>query len=273
MTTASTKLGHMRIKGVGPDNGLGEMQFTGYASVFDNLDSAGDVVRKGAFATTLSEWEASEEVIPVYWGHDLSDPEANIGHAIEASEDDHGLRVKVQLDAESSKAQTVYRLLKGRRVGDMSYSYAVTEGAYVEAKADGDNVDGGFYEILGCRLFEVSVVPVGANPEAEILDVKNALILAKEGKVVSAKNLDALRSARDIISGVITAAESSSDTGKASASGPVKVEEPQRAKAEEPSRGASVTRVVDGPYPSTNAALSALALLDVERVLVAPCPH
>jgi HK97 family phage prohead protease len=181
-----------QIKATGPDDGLGEMQFTGYASVFGNKDSYGDVVEPGAFTDTLAKWQTSSEVIPCLWGHDMLDPESNIGHVLEASQDSRGLLVKVQLDPESDRAKTVYRLLKGRRVGDMSFAYEVQDSAW--AKSD----DLGDYQALRkLHLFEVSVVGIGANQEAEILTVKTAAAMladgVKAGRVISAKNESSLR--------------------------------------------------------------------------------
>ena len=66
------------VKAAGPDDGLEEGQFVGYASAFGNADSYGDVVQPGAFKKTLEEWAAKGATIPVLWGHDMSDPFANV---------------------------------------------------------------------------------------------------------------------------------------------------------------------------------------------------
>ena len=42
--------------------------FTGYASVFDVVDSYGDAVQKGAFKKTLRE----KKKFPLLWSHDSS---------------------------------------------------------------------------------------------------------------------------------------------------------------------------------------------------------
>lgn len=267
-TITRTKTVALRLKAVGPDNGVGDMQFEGYASVFGNVDSYGDVVRKGAFADTLTEWESSDEVLPVYWGHNMMDPDANIGHIVEAHEDDKGLFVRGQLDPESPKAQTVYRLLKGRRVGDMSYSYAVTDGEFIDSASKADGEDGSdpggeYYEIRSLKLYEVSIVPVGANPLAEITGVK-------AGRVLSSKNLDAIKAAIEALQGVVKDAESSSDSGKASTAGASKGEA-REGKPEDSTRDVSATQIdasptaTPEPVLTSNAVLSALALLDIER--------
>ena len=166
----------MQIK-AGPDDGLAEGRFTAYASVFDNMDSYGDVVRKGAFAESLKAWDDSGNPIPLLFGHNMNDPDYNIGHIISAVEDDHGLLVEAQLDLESVKGAQVYRLLKGRRVSQMSFAYDVLEGAFVtseQSKAAGDEDLGNYYELRKLKLHEVSVVTIGANQETEVLAVKHA---------------------------------------------------------------------------------------------------
>lgn len=88
----------------------------------------GDVVMPGAFAQTLTEWEASGDPIPVYWSHRMDGPEYNIGHVTKATETDEGLVVTAQLDLDGPTVQ-VYRLLKARRVKQFSFAYEVIDGA------------------------------------------------------------------------------------------------------------------------------------------------
>lgn len=223
----------LKVK-AGPDDGLGEGQFIGYASVFGNVDSYGDIVQPGAFADTLTEWAGKGDPIPVLWGHDMFDPFSNIGAVMAAEEDDNGLKVTAQLDLESPKAMQVYRLLKGRRVSQMSFAYDVIDS---EQKDDGNH-------LRKLKLYEVSVVPIGANQETEILAVKShAAALAagvKEGRVLATRHIDSLRAAQEAIGNVIKAAEGASDPEKASTGRTVKDEEPSQAKSEEPSGEVSV---------------------------------
>lgn len=228
----------VKIK-AGPDDGLAEGQFQAYASVFGNKDSYGDVVVKGAFTDTLKEWDASGAPIPLLFGHNMSDPDYNIGHVVKAVEDDHGLLVTAELDLENPKAVQTYRLLKGRRINQMSFAYDVLDGGAVTKTADG--VDDSSYELRKLKLYEVSVVPIGANQETEVLAVKaaiDALTGEKAGRVLAAKHIDSLRSAQEAIGTVIAAAEA--DQEKASASGQAKDEETSGSKSEEPRPDASV---------------------------------
>ena len=215
-----TKNATIQIK-AGPEDGLSEGQFVAYASVFGNIDSYGDVVVKGAFGSDLDRWAKSGNAIPLLFGHNMTDPDFNIGYVVSAEEDEIGLRVTAQLDLENPKAKQVYRMIKGRRIDQMSFAYDVLEGG--PATLDGEDV----YEIRDLKLYEVSVVTVGANSETEILSVKTMPTVAdrlitdvKSGRVLSAKNESELRSAHEALGRVLSVLDSTSDEKKASESGP-----------------------------------------------------
>lgn len=167
---ARVKSAAVKLK-AGPDDGLQEGQFEAYASVFGNKDSYGDIVMPGAFADTLAEWKDSGNIIPLLFGHNMSDPDYNIGGVVDAKEDDKGLLTLNQLDLENPKAVQTYRLLKGRRINQMSFAYDILEGGAAQSKDD-DGEEDYWYELRKLKLYEVSVVPIGANQETEILAVK-----------------------------------------------------------------------------------------------------
>lgn len=187
------KLMTMEIKSAVESEELGSYQFTGYASVFGNKDSYGDVVVKGAFLESLAMYGEKGAGIPSYWSHRMDDPEMNIGVTVEAKEDDHGLFVKVQLDKDNPKAVYVHKLIKEGRVTQMSFAYTVKESSWVETEDDY------YYELRKLDLHEVSVVPVGANQETELLAVKSMLSAAKAGEQLSAEAEDLLDRAKDLI--------------------------------------------------------------------------
>lgn len=192
------------------DDGLAEGEFIGYASIFGNKDSYGDVVIKGAFDVTLAEWERSGLKIPVLWGHNTADPDFNLGECITAEEDEKGLKVHVKLDLECPKAASTYRLLKAGRVNQMSFAYKVIDGAYIQPEGEGMSWRDVYYELRELQLYEVSVVPIGANDQTEILAVKslaNALAV-KAGRSLSSKNEDAIRSAATQLEDALTSLKS-----------------------------------------------------------------
>lgn len=145
-------------------------EFTGYAAVFNNIDLGGDKIIPGAFMETLEKRYPKDGAgIPVYWNHNLDDPFANVGITVKAFEDGNGLRITAALDTETAWGKQTARLLKDGRVTQMSFSFDVLEGAFV------DSDEGSYYELRKLDLFEVSIVPIGMNQATEILSVKSAM--------------------------------------------------------------------------------------------------
>ena len=185
-----------RVKAAGPADGMEDGQFEGYASIFGNVDSYGDIVQPGAFAKSLEEWREKGDPIPLLWGHDFHDPFSNIGSIDHAEEDEKGLRVRGTFDLENPKAVQVYRLAKGRRTTGMSFAYDVRES---ETKDDGTH-------LLDLHIYEASIVPIGANPLAGVESVKAAVDgiaeQVKAGRALSAKTEGELRAAIDSLGDV-----------------------------------------------------------------------
>lgn len=224
----------------GPDDGLAEGEFLVYPSTFTRTpDSYGDVVAKGAFLDDLEAWKSSGNVLPGLYGHRMDDPDYFVAGAIDMGEDDHGWWVKGAFDLESPKGEQVYRLVKGRRLSQLSFAFDVLDEGLVELE-DGTKAN----ELRKLKVYELSFVPVGANQDTSVVAVK-ALADAtadalKAGRVISSKNLDSLRSAWDAIGAVITAAEANNDESKASGHTEAKGEEPAKVKSEEPRVSPSV---------------------------------
>lgn len=186
---------------------LADGQFTGYASVFDNVDSYGDVIRKGAFLESLAVYGEKGSGIPCYWSHQMSNPLMCIGETVEAREDERGLFVKVQLDLDTEMGAQVHRLIKSGRVNQMSFAYDIEDYAFAH-----DDDIGEYLELRKLKVHEVSVVQVGANQETELLDVKDRLARMKD---VPANGEDALRQAAGLIDRVLSSisGEKSNDAG------------------------------------------------------------
>ena len=143
------------------DDGL----FSGYASVFDNVDSYGDIVRKGAFVESISEWEAKGKMPPILWNHDPSDP---IGVYTKMQEDEKGLYVEGKLLIDDvPRAKQTHALMKAGVIDGLSIGYRVKEYLY--------NVDEEVTDLIKLSLREVSIVTFPANPETRIEAVKSRL--------------------------------------------------------------------------------------------------
>lgn len=235
----------------GPDDGLEEGEFLVYPSTFTkDPDAYGDIVAPGAFLDTLADWKASGNTMPGLYGHRMDDPDYNIAGAVDTGEDDHGWWVKGKFDLESpsptSKARQVYNLVKGRRLNQLSFAYDTQDEGQVEL-ADGTKAN----ELRKVKVYEFSFVPVGANQDTSVVAVKsNAEALVdgvKAGRTLSAKNEGDIRSAVDLLTGVLSTLDTPDEQdGKASDSPDAKVadaEEPEGAKAdatEEPKAASSV---------------------------------
>lgn len=241
----------VRLK-AGPDDGLKEGQFEAYASVFGNKDSYGDVIVPGAFTESLKSWKDSGNNIPLLFGHNMSDPDFNLGHVIEAKEDDHGLLTLNQLDLENPKSLQTYRLVKGKRINQMSFAYDVLEGGWATRQK---NADGGddpdnqeeYFELRKLKLYEVSVVPIGANQETEITAFKAAELAerALEDGRLDRKSFDALLKSYHRIGDLLMKSRSAIFLTEANTTKPVQTEEPKAAplpvvKVEEPAAVESV---------------------------------
>ena len=181
------------------DDDAGKGRFTGYASVFGNKDSSGDVIVKGAFAESLKSYGKDGAGIPCYWSHQMSDPMMNIGHTVSAHEDEHGLKVDVQLDLDNPNGAYTHKLIKEGRVNQMSFAFDVEDYAFAESEELGD-----YLELRKLKIHEVSVVQVGANQSTELLAVKERIAQLKDGRSLSKSNEGQLREAISLIEGVLS---------------------------------------------------------------------
>jgi HK97 family phage prohead protease len=240
-------------------DGLKEGEFIAYASVFGNKDLVGDVVVKGAFTDTLAEWERKGVPIPLLWGHNTADPDYNLGY-VDAEQDDKGLKVHGYLDMDSPKSAQTYRLLKSGRVNQMSITYRIVDGAYVMPEGEGKTYKDAYYELRELDLFEVSIVPIAANQEAEVIAVKSVVssLAAKAGRTLSAKNETAIRGALSQAEEIVTAlksvlpAEESTDE-----------EDQDQTSGKEPPPDATTTKSSQSE-PATPSPSVLLALTEIE---------
>lgn len=232
MLTKSTPAVNVKA---GPEDGLEEGEFLVYPSTFIKTpDSYGDIVAKGAFIDDLAAWKSSGNTMPGLFGHRMDDPDYFVAGAKDMGEDEHGWWVKGFFDLESPKGKQVYRLVKGRRLNQLSFAYDVVEEADVELD-DGVKAN----ELRKLKVYEFSFVPVGANQDTSVVAVKaiaNHIVEdAKAGRVLSAKNEGELREAHESIGRVLSALGSTNN-------------EEEKANDSGPSRQAPKERVEVGTY-------------------------
>jgi HK97 family phage prohead protease len=150
--------------------------FEGYASVFNGVDSYGDMILPGAYANTLSN---RTRPIQLRWNH----VGPVIGKWLSAEEDDKGLRVKGQIVVEHSVGKDAYALMKAGAVTGLSIGYRIPSG--------GSEKDGRIRKLKRIDLVEISVVENPADMGAQIGDVKSALDECQSLKEVEALLRDA----------------------------------------------------------------------------------
>ena len=204
----------------------------GYASTFDrDPDAYGDVVKRGAFAKSLERWKALNaegKFIPLLWGHDTEDPKSNIGRVVDAVEDERGLLITAEFDADNEKAQYVRKLVQEGRVYQFSFAFEIRDQGTVELE-DGRKAN----ELRDLELFEVSLVQIPANQHATVEEVKSldAGAEIKSGRRNSAKDADELRKIasaaaeiQEVVNGLLADDETPTEDGE---------EESEAAKAAE----------------------------------------
>lgn len=139
--------------------------FSGYGSVFGNVDNYMEIVAPGAFAESLAGWKDAGKLPPVLWQHRGGEP---LGPYLEMREDNHGLWVKGQLLVDDvARAKEARALMKARAVNGLSIGFVTREDSY-------DKVTG-IRTLKKVDLWEVSVVTFPANPAAQISNVKSAV--------------------------------------------------------------------------------------------------
>jgi HK97 family phage prohead protease len=150
---------------------LGEGEFLAYAATFTAKDSYGDVMHKNSFDEDIAAWEKRDDVMPVLWNHDTRDPKNNIGEVKARRADDHGYLVHAKFDLDTHTGAHVHRLVKGKRVTQLSFAYDELDAHPVK----GDPQFGNYNSVDRVAVHEVSITPYGANRTTEVLAVKAAL--------------------------------------------------------------------------------------------------
>lgn len=146
-----------------------EGKFSGYGSVFGNVDHGGDIVEAGAFGKSLDTWTKSGRAVPVLWQHKPDEP---IGAWVDLKEDDHGLLGAADLWVEDAPyARIAHKGMKTKTITGLSIGYRV--------KASSPNKKTGTTTLHELDLVEISVVTNPMNDAARIADVKSMIAAGK----------------------------------------------------------------------------------------------
>lgn len=161
----------------------------GYASVFNEVTSYGEIMAPGSFTRTLAAWKAKGRPVPVLWQHDSWQP---IGVTTKIEEDDHGLRIEAELITDVQRAREALALAKRKAVSGLSIGFSLpalaADGQPSVVWDDELRVEV-FREV---RLWEYSMVTFPANDSAQIDEIR-------QHRAAIAELASTMRSLRDAI--------------------------------------------------------------------------
>lgn len=154
---------HFEIKSVSEKGA-----FSGYGSVFGNVDLHRDIILPGAFSKSLERHKQKGTMPSMLWQHKMADV---VGIYTEMAEDDHGLKLSGELFVNENvpEADKAYTLMRRGAVKGLSIGFNIPKGG---EEYDKDN---DIWKIKEVDLVEVSIVTYPANQEAQIATVKSAL--------------------------------------------------------------------------------------------------
>lgn len=134
--------------------------FEGYASVFGNVDSYGDIVERGAFTKTIAEKNGN---VPILWQHDPYEP---IGVSASMEEDSRGLFTVGKLNLDVRRGAEAHSLMRQKALKGLSIGYRTVK----------DAIDGANRRLQELDLWEYSPVTFPANQLAAVTAVKSAFL-------------------------------------------------------------------------------------------------
>lgn len=184
-------------------------KISGYFSTYDRIpDSYGDVIAPGAFTDTIKAREESGHPFPLCWNHDLN----MIIGKVDSIEDDEKGPLMTASFFDTALAQEKREIVKSGVVYQFSFAYEVLEAGPVTLE-DGTKAN----ELRKLNLYEISIVPIPANQNAVMTDVKAEdtteektveivpIMTAEEkaGRRNSRKDADAIREAIALLQGVL----------------------------------------------------------------------
>lgn len=150
MGADTRKFANLELRGLKRDG-----SFSGYASVFGEVDPGKDAIERGAFRKSLAERGACG--VRMLFQHDPAEP---IGAWKTIREDSRGLFVEGMLAEGVARAREVHQLLKRGALDGLSIGFRT-----VRAKTDAKS---GVRRIFEADLWEISVVTFPMLPSARV---------------------------------------------------------------------------------------------------------
>lgn len=142
-------------------------KIAGYFSTYEKTpDSYGDIIEPGAFTKTIEDRKKTGHPFPLCWNHDFS---AVIG-AVEVTEKERGPFCEGDF-IETQQAQDVRKMVQSGAVYQFSFAYDVLKRRDPTAE---EKKAGVFNVLQEVEVYEISVVTVPANSNAQVTEIKAA---------------------------------------------------------------------------------------------------
>ena len=191
---------------------------SGYFSTYDRIpDSYGDVIAKGAFTETIEKRKESGHPFPLCWNHDLDQIIGSV-NPDDIQDTDKGPLMTASF-FNTQLAQEKREIVKSGVVYQFSFAYDILEAGPVELE-NGVKAN----ELKKLDLFEVSIVPIPANQNAVMTEVK-------AGRRNSKADEDKIRQAISLLQSVLDTEDSDDGEDEPEANGA-----PEELKASNPEK-------------------------------------
>lgn len=145
---------------------------TGYASAFDNVDSDGDIIRKGAFLKSIMETgpKSAKPRIKFLQNHNTAQP---LGVPLELNEDAYGLAYESKVGTHSLGVDFI-KMVESGLITEHSIGFrTMKRNQLQDYEGYMKNPAGGWYELTEVQLWEFSALTAwGANQNTPITGMK-----------------------------------------------------------------------------------------------------
>lgn len=152
-------------------------EFSGYGAYFGNVDVYDDVIAKGAFKASLSEWKAKGKLPPMLLQHGGGmfggDPDGllPVGQWTDMRENSKGLRVEGKLFAmNTERGQYIYEGMKAGVLDGLSIGFLTKQQKYGTKPGEPSRT------LIEVDLKEISIVTFPANDLARVSNVKRLML-------------------------------------------------------------------------------------------------
>lgn len=202
--------------------------FQALVSVYGNTDLHGDIVTAGAFDETIKAWKTRGTPTPLVWSHQFDKVESIIGEITGLTSTDKGLQIDGKFHLDQPNAARIHSLMEQGIISEFSWSGEVLEYEVIEPDEDEEDFWAWMFpgiKIQKVDLWEAGPCFKGANPETELLSIKNrnhgplaeamkiagAIRAARKTETLTPDHREALNEARNTITEILASTEQEPD--------------------------------------------------------------